>query len=748
MSDQFSSSSDGRDIDPDGVRTYRGRTIEELIPRIRAELGPDAIILREREGLTGGIGGFFAQRCVEIDAQAAPRVSIYADDLDEEEYDDYEDYEDGPDAEQLADTPIAVEPEPEPEPEPIAVEPEPAAALPPAPFLDEASFAARLEEATFSTEQILAAEPEPEPEPEPAAPVAPSYIPFDELEEPEPAAAAEPEPAAQPEPEPVVEPEIVAQSEPEPAAEPEPTAESEPTAEPEPSTEPEAAEQATVAFEPPTDESPAREPLTPAPWLAIAEQDAASAPAPASAEPVPPSRTGAPMPQFNRPAAIRPAPALQPAAPQPPAPQLTAPPLVAPDPPAPEASASEPPAPPLVAPEPPAPEASASEPAAPEAATSAAPTPVAVPVPVPVPIPPPVPAPVPSAHYLARGVRRRAGILPAAERMLRAALDATVAANERHELEYQALVAARLANPAAFQSGPPAYPQSPPGYPQSLAAHQPATPAEPDPAAAIEADEQARARHREHRRDAELERRLVACGLSASRAAALVSATISQRGPFSTSGELADDVRATIAAALPRPRGLPLEHGAVAIVGAGGSGKTRCVAALAAAHARAGTVVSVARLGAPGREDELGELLHGEAVNVIPAMRTKATARAVTSARERGLVIIDTAAVTPGDDSTIDVIAEALHSFGLDGTYLAVPATLSSPAGAKLIDGFSAFDLTGLVATHVDETDQLGVIVELSMLTGIPLSYTHTGLDLEHAVAPADSEQIAAQLMR
>jgi flagellar biosynthesis GTPase FlhF len=62
------------------VRTYRGRTVEELIPRIRAELGEGAIILRERQGLTGGVGGFFAQRCVEIQAQAGPRVSVYAGD--------------------------------------------------------------------------------------------------------------------------------------------------------------------------------------------------------------------------------------------------------------------------------------------------------------------------------------------------------------------------------------------------------------------------------------------------------------------------------------------------------------------------------------------------------------------------------------------------------------------------------------------------------------------------------------------
>ena len=62
----------GHDRELGGVRTYRGRKLEDLIPQIRAELGPDAIILRQREGLMGGVGGFFAQKCVEVDAQAAP----------------------------------------------------------------------------------------------------------------------------------------------------------------------------------------------------------------------------------------------------------------------------------------------------------------------------------------------------------------------------------------------------------------------------------------------------------------------------------------------------------------------------------------------------------------------------------------------------------------------------------------------------------------------------------------------------
>jgi flagellar biosynthesis GTPase FlhF len=63
--------------DPE-LRTYRGRTLEELLPQIRDELGADAIVVRQRDGLMGGIGGFFQQRFVEVDARAGhPRVDVY-----------------------------------------------------------------------------------------------------------------------------------------------------------------------------------------------------------------------------------------------------------------------------------------------------------------------------------------------------------------------------------------------------------------------------------------------------------------------------------------------------------------------------------------------------------------------------------------------------------------------------------------------------------------------------------------------
>jgi flagellar biosynthesis GTPase FlhF len=62
------------------TKTYRGASIEELLPRIRADLGPEAVIVSRREGLVGGFAGFFQKRCIEIDARpGGPRIDVYDD---------------------------------------------------------------------------------------------------------------------------------------------------------------------------------------------------------------------------------------------------------------------------------------------------------------------------------------------------------------------------------------------------------------------------------------------------------------------------------------------------------------------------------------------------------------------------------------------------------------------------------------------------------------------------------------------
>jgi flagellar biosynthesis GTPase FlhF len=51
-------------------QTFRGRSLEEVMPRVREELGEQAVIVDRRETVEGGVGGFFGKRIVELEAAA------------------------------------------------------------------------------------------------------------------------------------------------------------------------------------------------------------------------------------------------------------------------------------------------------------------------------------------------------------------------------------------------------------------------------------------------------------------------------------------------------------------------------------------------------------------------------------------------------------------------------------------------------------------------------------------------------
>jgi flagellar biosynthesis protein FlhF len=53
------------------LKIYRGRSLEEVLPQIKAEMGPDALVVAQREAHEGGVGGFFAKRMVEVDVQTS-----------------------------------------------------------------------------------------------------------------------------------------------------------------------------------------------------------------------------------------------------------------------------------------------------------------------------------------------------------------------------------------------------------------------------------------------------------------------------------------------------------------------------------------------------------------------------------------------------------------------------------------------------------------------------------------------------
>jgi flagellar biosynthesis GTPase FlhF len=247
---------------------------------------------------------------------------------------------------------------------------------------------------------------------------------------------------------------------------------------------------------------------------------------------------------------------------------------------------------------------------------------------------------------------------------------------------------------------------------------------------------------------AELMGELTGHGLSHERVQELILGVLTHRRPFAGHGKLRDGVRSALAAHLPAAASLPAGGAAIAVIGAGGAGKTRCVAGLATAYARAGDLrVTVI---APDTEDagvELARLLRGENVQVLANTRPHATALAVKDARQNGLVIVDTVAVTPGDQRGMAELEATLKPLALDARFLTLPATLSAPAGARLIDGFARMAPTGLAVTHIDEAEQLGIALELALTSGVPVAYLYAGLDLGTAITPADPSMLAQCLV-
>ena len=50
-------------------RSFRADTLEEALRLVSDELGPDALVVRQREGVIGGVGGFFGRHCVELEVE-------------------------------------------------------------------------------------------------------------------------------------------------------------------------------------------------------------------------------------------------------------------------------------------------------------------------------------------------------------------------------------------------------------------------------------------------------------------------------------------------------------------------------------------------------------------------------------------------------------------------------------------------------------------------------------------------------
>jgi flagellar biosynthesis GTPase FlhF len=180
----------------------------------------------------------------------------------------------------------------------------------------------------------------------------------------------------------------------------------------------------------------------------------------------------------------------------------------------------------------------------------------------------------------------------------------------------------------------------------------------------------------------------------------------------------------------------------LALVGAGGSGKSAAVAALASAYAAAGTDVVVVALRAADGGRALAARLEPLGVSVLAAASATEASRRLQG-RSAALVLVDTPAAGPGDRSAVAALARELREIGVLEVHLAAPATLSAGAGDELVAALAPLGITHLALTHADQTGRPGAAVELAITGRKPLSYACT----RDAVAPADPLELAGRLL-
>jgi flagellar biosynthesis protein FlhF len=240
---------------------------------------------------------------------------------------------------------------------------------------------------------------------------------------------------------------------------------------------------------------------------------------------------------------------------------------------------------------------------------------------------------------------------------------------------------------------------------------------------------------------------LSASGISPAWAQELIGEAGAHFGPFAQTS-LRDAVRGAIASSLVSARPLPAAGAAVAFVGTGGAGKSRCAATLAAAYRQGSTLpVTVVSLAGTRAARTLADLLKSHGVPVAGVSDGRVLARRVEKGRAGGLVVIDTDAAVPSDAAGVASLAAQLAPLSLDSIVLALPATLGMESAKRLVVGLSPLGSSALAITHADETDQIGVGIELAAATRMPISYLHEGLDLDHALSALNPFTLAQRLL-
>jgi flagellar biosynthesis GTPase FlhF len=214
-----------------------------------------------------------------------------------------------------------------------------------------------------------------------------------------------------------------------------------------------------------------------------------------------------------------------------------------------------------------------------------------------------------------------------------------------------------------------------------------------------------------------VEKSLFRVGIGEQLAGELIDGAAAHTLALAPRSGLAQAVRTTLAQRIPVAAPLPVKGAAIVLVGAGGSGKTTCCAALLAAY-RSNSTLRASFATVTREQGELQMMLAPQVMKPAPIASPRAQ-RALRRARADGLLVLDTPRLSPIDRGAIRDMARLLGELRADRVLVALPATLGAKAAAQLLEALAPLGADALAVTHAEETDQLGVAVEAACAFGL-----------------------------
>ncbi len=267
-------------------------------------------------------------------------------------------------------------------------------------------------------------------------------------------------------------------------------------------------------------------------------------------------------------------------------------------------------------------------------------------------------------------------------------------------------------------------------------------------AAALEATPRTRGRDP----GADVERRLVATGVTTELAARIVDAVRSE-AQVGTSVHPLDRAAQEIGRLFPvaqarRPKGTAV----LALVGRSGEGKTTTALALATLFVRAGRRVQFARLRGPlvHEDAEVQRQIEGLGLRCIE-VRDAAELAAGIALEAPEILILDTSGRPERDVDQVRRLAERLAQVAPEAridSHVVLAATRSRVSQEEVLASFAGLEPDGVVLTKLDETRVPAPALETVRDAGVPISFLCAGPDPARDLRRAGPEPFADLLLR